>query len=79
LALVGSSSNNIKGVPGVGPKSAVIMLSEYGTLDHILSADPASTMLKKVGASSPEAHLSKQLVTLKIDVELSQNLKSFRL
>ena len=66
-------------MPGVGPKSAVIMLSEYGALDHILSADPASTMLKKVSASSREAHLSKQLVTLKIDVELGQNLKSFRL
>ena len=79
LALVGASSNNIKGVPGVGPKSAVIMLSEYGALDHILSADPVSTMLKRVSAGSREAHLSKQLVTLKIDVELSQNLKSFRL
>ena len=79
LALVGANSNNIKGVQGVGPKSAVILLSEHGSLDRILSAQPDSAMLRKVNASSPDALRSKQLVTLKIDVELGQNLKSFRL
>ncbi|MGV0035167.1 MAG: 5'-3' exonuclease H3TH domain-containing protein [Candidatus Azotimanducaceae bacterium WSBS_2022_MAG_OTU7] len=79
LALVGDKSNNIKGVQGIGPKSAVVMLSEHDSLEQILSAEPTSTMLKKVHASSADALRSKQLVTLKTDVELGQNLKSFRL
>ena len=79
LALVGANSNNIKGVQGIGPKSAVTMLSEHASLDHILSAQPTSTMLKKVSAGSSNALRSRQLVTLKTDVELGQNLKSFRL
>ena len=79
LSLVGDKSNNIKGVQGIGPKSAVTMLSEHDSLDRILSAQPTSTMLKKVSASSADALRSRQLVTLKIDVELGQNLKSFRL
>lgn len=79
LALVGDKSNNIKGVQGVGPKSAVTMLSEHDSLDGILSAPSATTMLKKVNASSADALRSRQLVTLKTDVELGQNLKSFRL
>jgi protein Xni len=79
LALVGANSNNIKGVQGIGPKSAVTMLSEHASLDLILSAQPASTMLKKVSAGSSNALRSRQLVTLKTDVELGQNLKSFRL
>lgn len=79
LALVGDQSTNIKGVQGIGPKSAVTLLSEHDSLDHILSAEPVSTMLKKVDAGRADALRSKQLVTLKTDVELGQNLKSFRL
>ena len=79
LALVGASSNNIKGVPGIGPKSAVSLLSEFGCLDCILSDESQSALSKKVKASRSEAIRSKLLVTLKVDVELGQNLKSFRL
>ena len=79
LALVGDKSNNVKGVQGIGPKSAVTMLSEHDSLDRILSAEPASTMLKKVNENSADALRSKQLVTLKTNVELGQNLKTFRL
>lgn len=79
LALVGANSNNIKGVQGIGPKSAISMLAEYASLDRILSAQPASTMLKKVSTGRSNAIRSRQLVTLKTDVELGQNLKSFRL
>ena len=79
LALVGANSNNIKGVQGIGPKSATTMLAEHASLDRILAAQPASTMLKKVSTRKSDALRSRQLVTLKTDVELGQNLKSFRL
>ena len=79
LALVGAGSNNIKGVQGIGPKSAVSLLSEFGSLDCILSDKSQSALTKKVKASRSEAIRSRLLVTLKVDVELGQNLKSFRL
>ena len=79
LSLVGDKSNNVKGVQGIGPKSAAAMLSEFGSLDRILAVEPLSAMLKKVSVSCSDALRSRQLVTLKTDVELGQNLKSFRL
>ncbi|MDA0272745.1 MAG: hypothetical protein O3C68_05795 [Proteobacteria bacterium] len=79
LALVGDKSNNVKGVQGIGPKSAVTLLAEHKSLDRILSAKPANKMLKKVNECRADAIRSRQLVTLKTDVELGQNLKSFRL
>ena len=79
LALVGANSNNIKGVQGIGPKSAKTLLAEHASLDRILAAQPASTMLKKVSTGKSDALRSRQLVTLKTNVELGQNLKSFRL
>ena len=47
LALVGDASDNIPGVRGVGPKSALPLLQQYGTLDAVL--DAAGSIEKKVG------------------------------
>ena len=46
LALVGDSSDNIIGVPGVGPKTAVKLIDEYGDLDAIVEAAVTGTMKK---------------------------------
>lgn len=64
-ALVGDQSDNIKGVPGIGPKTAVDLLNRFGTLDGVyknLSAD--AKLEKKLGPFRKEAELSRRLVVL---------------
>ncbi|MGD8784791.1 MAG: DNA polymerase I, partial [Thioalkalispiraceae bacterium] len=72
LTLIGDTSDNIPGVPKVGPKTAVKWLEQYGTLENIIKH--ADEIKGKVGenlrASLEQLPLSKQLVTIKRDVEL---------
>lgn len=70
-ALVGDSSDNIKGVPGVGPKTALELLKRFGTVKHMyeqLDGAGDEAYLKKLrerfGAFKKEAELSEELVTL---------------
>ncbi len=72
LTLMGDTADNVPGVPKVGPKTAVKWLNEYGTLDVII--ERAGEIKGKVGENLreflPQLPLSKELVTLKYDVEL---------
>ncbi len=72
LTLVGDSIDNIPGVPKVGPKTAAKWLDQYGSLDAII--EHADEIKGKVGeylrASLDQLPLSRELVTLKCDVEL---------
>jgi DNA polymerase-1 len=72
LALVGDSSDNIPGVPKVGPKTAVKWLQEYGSLEEIIKH--ADEIKGKVGenlrATLAQLPISKKLVTLKLNVAL---------
>ena len=79
-ALVGDPSDNIKGVPGVGPKTAVELLGRFGTLVGIyenLSSD--EKLEKRLGPFRKEAELSKKLVTLDknapVEIDNIGNLK----
>ena len=80
LALVGDVVDNVPGVPGVGPKTAARWLQDYGTLDSIL--DNADSIKGKVGENFrnniEQLHLSRQLVELKLDVDVEFDLESFR-
>lgn len=80
LALIGDSIDNIPGVPKVGPKTAVKWLQEYGSLDEIINN--AEQIKGKVGenlrAHLSQLALSKQLVTVKCDVELAQHFDHFK-
>jgi DNA polymerase-1 len=73
LALIGDTSDNIPGVPKVGPKTAVKWLEQYGSLDNIIAR--AAEVSGKIGdnlrASLTMLPLAKQLVTLQCDVALS--------
>ncbi len=77
LALVGDTSDNIPGVPGVGAKTAAKWLNEYGNLDATISH--AEQIKGKIGERLREnleqLRLSRQLVQLKEDVELGVGLK----
>ena len=72
LTLIGDTVDNVPGVPKVGPKTAVKWLSEYGSLDEIITH--ADEIKGKVGEnlrnSLSQIPLSKELVTLKYDVDL---------
>lgn len=72
LTLVGDTSDNIPGVPKVGPKTAAKWLQTYGSLDEIIKC--ANEIKGKVGDNLREfidkIPLTKQLVTIKKDVEL---------
>ena len=72
LALMGDSSDNIPGVPKVGPKTAAKWLTSLGTLDAIIAG--ADGIKGKVGESLRESlemlPLSRQLATIRCDVEL---------
>ncbi|MRT05159.1 DNA polymerase I [Ewingella americana] len=79
LALMGDSSDNIPGVPGVGEKTAQALLQGIGGLDALyadldkiatLSFRGAKTMGAKLGENKEVAYLSYQLATIKTDVEL---------
>ena len=74
LTLVGDSVDNIPGVPKCGPKTAVKWLQEYGNLDGVV--ENADKIKGKVGENLKESlsylPLSRQLATIKLDVELEQ-------
>ena len=74
LALMGDTSDNVPGVPGIGPKGAAKLLVEYGSLDAVL--DAAKTTMKQSKRQSAlvdaEATVrkSRQLVGLRYDVPI---------
>ena len=79
LALMGDSSDNIPGVPGVGEKTAQALLQGLGGLDSLyatpekiaeLSFRGAKTMAAKLEQNKEVAYLSYQLATIKTDVPL---------
>ena len=81
--LMGDSSDNIPGVPGVGPKTATKLLLAYGTIENVLD-HAAEVSGKKLSASLVEyrdqALLSKQLATIECNVpELRYAAEGFRM
>lgn len=76
LTLVGDTSDNIPGVPQCGPKTAAKWLAAYDTLDNLLAhADSIGGKIgERLRESIPILPLSKQLVTIKTDVELPKTL-----
>jgi DNA polymerase-1 len=81
LALVGDSSDNVPGVPKCGPKTAAKWLAEYGSLDAVMAG--ADKIKGKIGenlrASLDHLPLSRQLVTIKLDVEMDLHPADLRL
>lgn len=76
LTLIGDTSDNVPGVPMIGPKTAVKLLNEYGSLDQIIKHK--DEIKGKVGenlrASIEKIPLSKTLVTIKTDVDLKVSI-----
>ncbi|GAB5487735.1 MAG: DNA polymerase I [Parasphingorhabdus sp.] len=82
LGLMGDTSDNIPGVPGIGPKTASKLINEYGDIESVLEAAPdmkKSKMQERLVENSELARLSRILVTLKEDCPLPDTLDSFLL
>ena len=81
LALMGDSSDNIPGIPNVGPKTAAKWLQQYGSLDNVISN--AGDIKGKVGENLREnmslLDLSHKLATIRCDVALEAGAESLRL
>jgi len=69
--MVGDASDNIPGIPGVGDKTAVKLLAEYGTLENVLSAIDKipGKLQEKIAANVETARFSKRLATIVTDFE----------
>lgn len=79
-ALAGDSTDNIPGVPGIGPKTAALLLDEYGDLETLLARAGEIKQNKRrenLIEFADLARLSKRLVTLKQDVELETSADDF--
>ena len=79
LALVGDTSDNIPGAPGIGDKGAAQLLEQFGSLDQLL--DRASEVARKAYRESlqnnrPQIELSKDLATIRCDAPLDYTVDS---
>jgi DNA polymerase-1 len=81
LALMGDKVDNIPGVEGCGPKTAVKWLQKYGSLQGVM--DNAGEIKGKIGEKLANAldhlPLSYELATIKCDVEVESDLDTFKL
>ncbi|AWI59537.1 DNA polymerase I [Sinorhizobium fredii] len=81
-AMTGDSTDNVPGIPGIGPKTAAQLLEEYGDLDTLLSRAGEIKQQKRresIIANAELARLSRELVTLRKDTPLDVPLEDLRL
>ena len=81
LALMGDSADNFPGCPGVGEKTAVKLINEFGTVEEMLSrvGEIKGALQKKVAEHVDDIKLSKFLATIKIDVPIELNMDELKL
>lgn len=85
-ALVGDTSDNYPGVPGIGPKTAASLIKQYKTFDGIYkalenrkTAGVAQCVLEKLAQGYESGVLSRQLATINTDVPISFDIESAKL
>jgi len=72
LGLSGDTSDNIPGIKGIGEKTAIKLIQEFGNLENLLNHQ---SVTKKIKTYSHEAILSKELVTIDTQVPISSDLE----
>ena len=80
LALMGDASDNIPGCPGVGEKTAVKLISQFGSVENLLgnTGELKGAMKKKVEENADKIRFSKFLATIRTDVPLDLPLESMK-
>ncbi|WP_298341463.1 DNA polymerase I [uncultured Algibacter sp.] len=81
LGMMGDSSDNIPGLPGVGEKTAKKFLAQFGSMEGLLANTDQlkGKMKEKVEANGELGLLSKKLATIMLDVPVEFNAKDFEL
>ena len=81
LALMGDSSDNFPGCPGVGEKTAVKLINEFDNIDNLLqNTDEIKGKLReKIENAVDDIKMSKFLATIRIDVPIELNLEELKL
>lgn len=80
LALEGDASDNIPGCPGIGKKTAPILIREYGSVENLIAhaEELKPGLKKKVTENADMILLAKELVTIKTDVPVDIDFDSLR-
>ncbi len=80
LGLMGDASDNIPGCPGVGEKTAIKLISEFGSIEQLLASTDKlkGAIKKKVEENTKMIEFSKFLATIKTDVPIQLNLDDLR-
>ena len=80
LGLMGDSSDNIPGCPGVGEKTAQKLIAQYGSIENLLShsAELKGALKTKVETNRKMIEFSKFLATIKIDVPITLNMDELK-
>lgn len=80
FSLVGDAIDNVPGIPGIGPKTAVKLIQQFGSLDALL-AEPdrieSEKLREKVKENAGFAILSRKLIALKTDAELPDRIDKY--
>lgn len=81
LGLMGDSSDNIPGCPGVGEKTAVTLIKQFGGIDALLSGKDQlkGALKKKVTDNEQQILLSRDLATIRTDIPLPFSLDELKL
>jgi DNA polymerase-1 len=80
LALMGDASDNIPGVPGIGEKTAIKLIAQYGTLDNLLAhaGELTGRVKQSLETNREQALLSRRLATINCNVPYPVNLDSLK-
>ncbi len=80
LGLMGDAADNIPGCPGVGEKTAVKLLQQFGSIDSLLerTGELKGALKKKVEENKEQIRFSKFLATIRTDVPVSLDLDALR-
>ena len=79
FALAGDAVDNIPGVKGIGEKTAVSLISKFGSLDELFNnlEDVTKRQQTLLGEKKDDALLSKELVTIKTDIDIETGINNF--
>lgn len=82
MGLSGDTSDNVPGVAGIGPKTALSLIQTFGSMDGVyahIDAVASPSLRQKLTAHRDQAFLSRTLVTIRTDAPLSVQFEDFKM